>query len=115
VRTELAVPLAEPGASPPPPGLGSIFLVFLKLGSIAFGGVYGMLACFERELVERRRWLTAEELAEGVVVGRGAAADPRRAAIAVACLALLLLARANPILLIAASALAGRLWLGASR
>jgi chromate transporter len=193
MRAEPSVTVAAPEA-PAAPGLASIFLAFLKLGSIAFGGVYGMLACFERELVERRRWLTADELAESVVVGqvtpgppivntgvfvgyrlrglagavaatagqilpgflvvvavgtayaelrhhpllagalrgiaaavvgllgsvalklgRRAAADPRGAAIAAACLALLLLARANPILLLAGSALAGRLWLGGKR
>ncbi len=65
----LAVPSARAGARATPP-LASVFLVFLKMGAFAFGGVYSMLSFFERELVERRRWLTAEELAEGVAIGQ---------------------------------------------
>ncbi len=47
-----------------------IFLVFLKIGAFAFGGVYSMLSFFERELVIRRKWLTHEEFAESVVIGQ---------------------------------------------
>ncbi|MDA8161295.1 MAG: chromate transporter [Desulfobacteraceae bacterium] len=50
--------------------LKRIFLIFLKMGSLAFGGVYSMLAFFERELVERQKWLTHEEFAESVVIGQ---------------------------------------------
>jgi chromate transporter len=50
--------------------LGTIFLVFLRIGAFAFGGVYSMIAFFERELVVRRRWITADELAEGVAIGQ---------------------------------------------
>ena len=52
------------------PTLGRLFLVFLKIGSLAFGGAYGMLAFFQRELVDRRRWLREDELAEGVAIGQ---------------------------------------------
>jgi len=34
-----------------------IFWKFLKIGSLSFGGVYSMLAFFERELVEKEKWL----------------------------------------------------------
>ncbi len=68
--TDVALPVDAPVASPAPPGLGSLFLVFLKLGAIAFGGVWGMLATFERELVHRRRWLSPDALAEAIVVGQ---------------------------------------------
>jgi chromate transporter len=47
-----------------------IFAVFLKMGSFAFGGVYSMLAFFERELVHKRKWLNHEEFAESVVIGQ---------------------------------------------
>jgi chromate transporter len=50
--------------------LKAIFLVFLKMGTFAFGGVYSMLAFFERELVERQKWLTHEEYAESVALGQ---------------------------------------------
>jgi chromate transporter len=50
--------------------LKDIFLVFLKMGAFAFGGVYSMLAFFEKELVRKRKWLSHEEFAEGVVIGQ---------------------------------------------
>ncbi len=52
------------------PTLRSLFLVFLKMGTFAFGGVYSMLSFFQRELVDRRRWLSEEEFAEGVAIGQ---------------------------------------------
>jgi chromate transporter len=52
------------------PTLKQIFLVFLKMGTFAIGGVYSMLSFFQRELVERRKWLTADEFAEGVAIGQ---------------------------------------------
>jgi chromate transporter len=50
--------------------LKNIFLVFLKIGTFAFGGVYSMLAFFERELVEKRKWLTHDEYIDSVAVGQ---------------------------------------------
>lgn len=47
-----------------------IFAVFLKMGTFAFGGVYSMLAFFERELVQKRKWVSQEEFAESVVIGQ---------------------------------------------
>jgi chromate transporter len=69
MQTRLAV-TGELDAAPVAPPLSRIFLCFLKLGSFAFGGVYAMLSFLERELVERRRWLTSDELAESVVLGQ---------------------------------------------
>ncbi len=50
--------------------LRSVFLVFLKMGTFAFGGVYSMLSFFERELVEKRKWLTHDEYIESVAIGQ---------------------------------------------
>ncbi|HAM51444.1 MAG TPA: chromate transporter, partial [Nitrospiraceae bacterium] len=47
-----------------------IFWKFLKIGSFSFGGVYSMLAFFERELVEKEKWLTREEFVESVTIGQ---------------------------------------------
>jgi len=47
-----------------------IFWKFLKIGSFSFGGVYSMLAFFERELVEKEKWLTHEEFVESVAIGQ---------------------------------------------
>src|ERR1700733_2502712 len=41
--------------------LAEIALVFLKLGTIAFGGPAAHLAMMEEEFVRRRRWITHEE------------------------------------------------------
>ena len=50
--------------------LKKIFLAFLKIGAFSFGGVYSMLAFFEKELVERRKWLTQDEFIEAVAIGQ---------------------------------------------
>lgn len=47
-----------------------IFWKFLKIGSLSFGGVYSMLAFFERELVEKGKWITHEEFVESVAIGQ---------------------------------------------
>jgi chromate transporter len=43
------------------PSLAEIALVFLKLGTIAFGGPAAHLAMMEEEFVRRRRWITHSE------------------------------------------------------
>jgi chromate transporter len=50
--------------------LRKIFLVFLKIGTFSFGGVYSMVAFFERELVDRRQWLTHDEFMESFAIGQ---------------------------------------------
>jgi chromate transporter len=48
----------------------NILKVFLKIGTFAFGGMYSMLAFFERELVQKRKWLSHDEFTESVVMGQ---------------------------------------------
>ncbi len=50
--------------------LKKIFLVFLKIGTFSFGGVYSMLAFFERELVNKRKWITHDEFLESFAIGQ---------------------------------------------
>ena len=44
-----------------PPGLREIALLFLKLGTIGFGGPAAHIALMEAEVVRQRRWLTHDE------------------------------------------------------
>lgn len=39
----------------------SVFLAFFKIGLFTFGGGYAMIAVIERELVEKKQWITHEE------------------------------------------------------
>lgn len=47
----------------------SLFGTFLKVGTIGFGGPYALLSLIEREVVERRAWLSREGFAESIVAG----------------------------------------------
>ena len=49
----------EPAAPIPPPGLWAIFLEFLLIGAISFGG--GIVAYQKILLTEKRRWLNDDE------------------------------------------------------
>ncbi|MDR2468795.1 MAG: chromate transporter [Spirochaetaceae bacterium] len=39
-----------------------LFLTFAKMGCVTFGGGYAMLPVLERELIEKRMWVTFEEV-----------------------------------------------------
>jgi chromate transporter len=67
---------ALPDTLPAAPTLAALFLTFLKIGTFSLGGVYSMLSFFERELVRRRAWLTADELAEVVALGQAMPGPP---------------------------------------
>ena len=45
-----------------------IFLAFFKIGLFTFGGGYAMIAVIERELVEKKNWLTHEEFLDVVAM-----------------------------------------------
>ncbi|MBI5848966.1 MAG: chromate transporter [Nitrospirae bacterium] len=63
-------PMNTPDAGSQPPSVTRIFLVFLKIGTFAFGGVYSMLSFFERELVAKRQWLTHDDYIESIAIGQ---------------------------------------------
>ena len=52
------------------PTLKKIFLAFFKIGTFAFGGVYSMIPFFERELVNKRQWITHDEFMESLAIGQ---------------------------------------------
>ena len=39
-----------------------MFLTFAKIGATTFGGGYAMLPMFQRELADKRGWVTEEEI-----------------------------------------------------
>ena len=41
---------------------------YLRLGALGFGGPVALCGQMERELVEERKWLTKEEMREGIAV-----------------------------------------------
>ena len=47
-----------------------LFLTFAKMGVCTFGGGYAMLPILQREVVEKRRWATEEELSDYYAVGQ---------------------------------------------
>lgn len=57
----------EPGSPPRPQSLSDLFISFTLLALQGFGGV---LAVVQRELVERKRWLTQEEFIEDWAVAQ---------------------------------------------
>jgi chromate transporter len=53
-----------------PVGLGSLFLVFLKIGAVVFGSGYVLLAFLRADLVAQRGWLTDAQLVDAVAIGQ---------------------------------------------
>jgi chromate transporter len=51
-------------------GLGSLFLFFVKVGSVLFGSGYVLLAFLRADLVDRWRWLSEAQLLDAVAVGQ---------------------------------------------
>jgi chromate transporter len=53
-----------------PPELPSVFLFFLKVGSVLFGSGYVLLAFLRADLVERWHWLSEAQLLDAIAVGQ---------------------------------------------
>lgn len=48
--------------------IGTLFLLFLKIGAFTFGGGYAMIALLEDEFVERRKWLDRKSFVDMVAI-----------------------------------------------
>ncbi len=48
----------------------TIFLAFLKIGFVLYGGGYVLLAFLQKEFVERNQWLTSQQLLDAVAIGQ---------------------------------------------
>ena len=42
----------------------SLFLTFLKIGTFTFGGGYAMIPLIQREIVQKRQWITDDDILE---------------------------------------------------
>ena len=51
-------------------GWASVFLFFLKVGSVLYGSGYVLLAFLQRDLVERHQWITSQQLLDAVAIGQ---------------------------------------------
>ena len=47
-----------------------LFLNFVRIGGLTFGGGYAMLPMLQREVVENKGWATEEELADYYAIGQ---------------------------------------------
>lgn len=45
-----------------------LFLTFLKIGAFTFGGGYAMIPLIQREIVQKRQWITDEDILEIVAI-----------------------------------------------
>ena len=58
------------GTLPVPFSLSTLFLTFLKLGSVVFGSGYVLLAFLRSDFVDRLGWLTDRQILDAVAVGQ---------------------------------------------
>jgi len=55
---------------PLPISLGRLLALFVKVGSLGFGGGMAVIALMEREFVRKRKLVSAEEFLHGVGLGQ---------------------------------------------
>ena len=48
----------------------NIFLIFLKIGAFTFGGGYAMIPIIEREFVDKREWISRDDIVDIFAVGQ---------------------------------------------
>ena len=46
----------------------ALFLTFLKIGAFTFGGGYAMIPLIQREVVEKNKWITNDDVLEIVAI-----------------------------------------------
>lgn len=61
---------AAGAAAATPISLSTLFLFFLKVGSVLFGSGYVLLAFLRADLVERWHWITESQLLDAIAVGQ---------------------------------------------
>ncbi len=61
---------ATAAVAPPIISWLTVFLFFLKVGSVLYGSGYVLLAFLQRDLVEYHQWLTSQQLLDAVAIGQ---------------------------------------------
>jgi chromate transporter len=49
-------------------GLGTLWMTFLKIGSMSFGGYMALVSMLENELVERKSWIEEGRIIEAIAI-----------------------------------------------
>ena len=47
-----------------------LYVIFMRIGAVNFGGGYAMLPLLERDLAEKRGWVTTDELRDYFAIGQ---------------------------------------------
>src|SRR5882762_11720932 len=68
--TEPAASSVEPGSETVPCTMREFLLYFLRLGTFGFGGPIALAGYMQRDLVERRRWVSREDYLEGLALAQ---------------------------------------------
>lgn len=50
--------------------LFQLFITFIKIGSLAFGGGYAVIPLLQREVIEHRKWISSEELTDMMAIAQ---------------------------------------------
>lgn len=66
----LGLPVTQVAAIPAQFSLTSLFLIFLKIGSVVFGSGYVLLAFLRNDFVHRLGWLTDQQVLDAVAIGQ---------------------------------------------
>lgn len=66
----LTAALSTPGLAPVPFAISTLFLTFLKIGSILYGSGYVLVAFLRADFVERLGWLTESQLIDAIAIGQ---------------------------------------------
>jgi len=66
----LGLPISQVAGIPLQFNLTSLFLIFLKIGSVVFGSGYVLLAFLRNDFVHRLGWLTDQQVLDAVAIGQ---------------------------------------------
>ena len=66
----LGLPVSQVAGIPVQSSLTSLFLIFLKIGSVVFGSGYVLLAFLRNDFVHRLGWLTDQQVLDAVAIGQ---------------------------------------------